>query len=47
MHYENQVYAHLRNAFNELKISMKGKVLKMDEILDERNSKEKTNKNKI
>ncbi|XP_072746978.1 uncharacterized protein [Anoplolepis gracilipes] len=29
--YENQVYANLQNAFNELKISMQGKVLKMDE----------------
>lgn len=31
MCYEKQVYANLQNAFNELKISMQGKVLKMDE----------------
>lgn len=41
--YENQVYANLQNAFNELKISMKGKVLKMDE----RNSEEEAGENEI
>lgn len=42
MCYEKQVYANLQNAFNELKISMEGKVLKMDE----RNPEEKTSEHK-
>ncbi|XP_070159497.1 leucine-rich repeat-containing protein 74B isoform X2 [Polyergus mexicanus] len=41
MCYEKQVYANLQNAFNELKISMQGKVIKMDE----KNSEEKACEN--
>lgn len=45
MCYEKQVYANLQNAFNELKISMQGKVLKMDERNPEERADEDKNQN--
>jgi len=45
MCYEKQVYANLQNAFNELKISMQGKVLKMDERYPEEKASENKNQN--
>lgn len=47
MCYEKQVYANLQNAFNELKISMQGKILKMDERNPEEKAGENKNKNII
>ncbi|XP_029660438.1 protein Cep78 homolog [Formica exsecta] len=45
MCYEKQVYANLQNAFNELKISMQGKVIKMDEKHPEERAGENQNQN--